>query len=91
MQAERERAEIRERLSKVDEWKQRREQVEAELARVWVDGGDTLAAPEYVAVEEEEEIGGEEDRVSVQESVEDSVDERFEESVEELGESAADM
>lgn len=91
MQAERERAEIRDRLSKVDEWKLRRDAVEAELARVWVDGGDMLDAPEYVGVEEEEEIGVEDDAVSVQESVEDSVDERFEESVEELGASAADV
>lgn len=91
MQAERERAEIRDRLSKVDEWKRRRDEVEAELARVWVDGGDTLDAPEYVGVEEEEEIGVEEDETSPQESVEDSVDDRFEESVEELGESVGDV
>ncbi|KAL2112737.1 hypothetical protein VUR80DRAFT_6619 [Thermomyces stellatus] len=91
MQAERERAEIRERLSKVDEWKRRRDEVEAELGRVWVDGGDTLGAPEYVGVDEEEEIGVEEDDLSAQGSLEDSVDERFEESVEELGESAGNV
>ena len=46
MQVERERQVIRERLAQVDEWKRRRDEVEAELARVWVDGGDALDAPE---------------------------------------------
>ncbi|MCJ1339285.1 hypothetical protein MMC09_004574 [Bachmanniomyces sp. S44760] len=35
---EKELQELRERLSKVDEWKQRRDEVERELAQVWVEG-----------------------------------------------------
>lgn len=99
MQAERERQEIRERLSKVEEWKRRRDEVEAELARVWVDGGDTLDAPEYVAVEQEhEDEVAEAEETASEEPMDESADERFEEadekfeeSVEELGESAVDM
>lgn len=44
--------EIRERLAQVDEWKQRREDIDTELAAVWTDKGESLAAPEYVDVSE---------------------------------------
>ncbi|SPO02131.1 related to peroxisomal ABC transporter 1 [Cephalotrichum gorgonifer] len=80
MKVERELQDIRERLAQVDEWKKRREEVEAELAKVWVDGGDVLNAPEYAetqgGVEEETEK-----EIVVEHSVGESADERFEESV----------
>lgn len=49
---EKELQEIRERLAQVDEWKQRREAIENELAAVWTDQADApLEAPDYVAGE----------------------------------------
>lgn len=85
MQVERERQVIRERLAQVDEWKRRRDEVEAELARVWVDGGDALDAPEYVGVEEKEVE--EEEALSEGEVVEGVVEEsKVEENVEEQAE-----
>jgi ATP-binding cassette subfamily D (ALD) long-chain fatty acid import protein len=45
--------ELRERLSMVDEWKRRREEIDDELNKVWVDGGDELAPPSYVEVEKQ--------------------------------------
>jgi ATP-binding cassette subfamily D (ALD) long-chain fatty acid import protein len=44
---EKELHELRERLAKVEEWKQRKQEIEAELNKVWVDGGDELAPPPY--------------------------------------------
>merc|ERR1712000_344503 len=38
---------LRERLSKVDEWKTRRSAIEAELAAVWTEAGESLEAPSY--------------------------------------------
>ena len=98
MQVERERQVIRERLAQVDEWKRRRDEVEAELARVWVDGGETLHAPGYVGTEEREveeeedlseaevveEIKSEEEVEKGGERFEEEGDEKFEE---ETGES----
>ena len=49
---EKELQELRERLSRVEEWKQRREAIERELAQVWVEGGEELAPPPYAAEEE---------------------------------------
>lgn len=48
MQVEKELHELRERLSQVDEWKKRRDEVEAELAAVWTGKGETLNAPDYI-------------------------------------------
>ncbi|ATY62413.1 peroxisomal ABC transporter [Cordyceps militaris CM01] len=48
LQVEKELQEIRERLAQVDEWKQRRQDIDKELAAVWTDQGESLAAPEYV-------------------------------------------
>ena len=48
---EREVIELREKLNKVEEWKRRREEIEAELAKVWVDGEEEsgeLPPPSYV-------------------------------------------
>jgi len=54
---EKELAELRERLAKVEGWKQRREEIESELNRVWVESeGEELAPPPYL----EKEEGGEE-------------------------------
>ncbi|KAJ6779335.1 hypothetical protein PWT90_08391 [Aphanocladium album] len=57
LQVEKELQEIRERLAQVDEWKQRREDIDKELAAVWTDQGESLDAPEYV---EKSEAAGEE-------------------------------
>ncbi|KAG4219956.1 hypothetical protein PC116_g31565, partial [Phytophthora cactorum] len=48
MQVERELQELRERLSQVEQWKQRREEIEKELAQVWVEGDAPLDPPPYV-------------------------------------------
>jgi ATP-binding cassette subfamily D (ALD) long-chain fatty acid import protein len=47
MGVERELAELRERLAKVQEWEGRRDEIEKELAKVWVEGGEVLDRPEY--------------------------------------------
>lgn len=52
---EKELAELRERLAKVEEWKRRKEEIEEELGRVWLEGGEELAPPAYA----EKEDGGE--------------------------------
>jgi ATP-binding cassette, subfamily D (ALD), peroxisomal long-chain fatty acid import protein len=48
MHVEKEMHDIRERLAKVEEWKRRRAEIDAELAKVWVEGGEVLDAPGYV-------------------------------------------
>ncbi|KAI4863386.1 ABC transporter transmembrane region 2-domain-containing protein [Hypoxylon rubiginosum] len=49
MQVERELQELHERLSQVEQWKQRREEIEKELAQVWVEGdASSLEPPPYV-------------------------------------------
>ena len=45
---EKELAELRERLAKVEEWKRRRTEIEEELNKVWVEGGDSLGPPAYM-------------------------------------------
>jgi ATP-binding cassette subfamily D (ALD) long-chain fatty acid import protein len=49
---EKEIAELKERLTKVEEWKRRKKEIENELAQVWVDGGTVLEAPTYVKDEQ---------------------------------------
>ena len=44
---EKELQELRERLSHVEEWEKRRSEIQQELSRVWVDGGQELAPPPY--------------------------------------------
>lgn len=51
MHVERELQELRERLAKVEEWKKRRDEIEAELAQVWVEGGDDALPPPAYAEE----------------------------------------
>ena len=58
MQVEKELQDLRERLEKVDEWKERREEIEQELAAVWTEKGEALAPPSYVAAETEGEGEG---------------------------------
>ncbi|RWA05519.1 hypothetical protein EKO27_g9590 [Xylaria grammica] len=49
MQVERELQELRERLSQVEQWRQRREEIEKELAQVWTEKNDgPLDPPPYV-------------------------------------------
>ena len=49
MHVERELHELRERLSQVEKWKGRREEIEKELAKVWVEGGEELMPPPQAA------------------------------------------
>lgn len=58
MHVERELQDLRERLAQVEKWKSRREEIEKELAKVWVEGGDDLEPPAYV---ESEAVGQVED------------------------------
>lgn len=54
MQVERELQDLRERLSQVEQWKQRREEIELELAKVWTGAGEPLSPPPYVEEEAHE-------------------------------------
>ncbi|RMJ23411.1 ABC transporter [Aspergillus sp. HF37] len=60
---ERELQELRKRLDKVDEWRQRREEIDNELRKVWVEEGE-LAPPPY------EEEAGEPEQQVVEEQIE---------------------
>ncbi|KAL8720523.1 MAG: hypothetical protein Q9181_007898 [Wetmoreana brouardii] len=53
---EREIQALREKLDKVEGWRRRKEEIENELGRVWVEGEAELQAPEYLAAEEDEGI-----------------------------------
>ncbi|KAI0517134.1 ABC transporter transmembrane region 2-domain-containing protein [Xylaria bambusicola] len=54
MQVERELQELRERLSQVDQWRQRREEIEKELAQVWTEKNDApLDPPSYIGDSEQ--------------------------------------
>lgn len=61
MHVERELQELRDRLAQVEGWKRRREEIDQELAQVWVvesttsGSGETLEPPSYVDVEKEKE------------------------------------
>jgi ATP-binding cassette subfamily D (ALD) long-chain fatty acid import protein len=59
-------AELRERLAKVEEWKRRKGEIEEELSRVWVQGkdgeeGGELAPPGYLESERAVESTSDED------------------------------
>lgn len=60
MHVERELQELRERLAKVEEWKIRRDEIEKELAQVWVEGGDSLQPPVYTEKEGGQDVGAHE-------------------------------
>ncbi|KAL2263495.1 hypothetical protein VTK26DRAFT_6490 [Humicola hyalothermophila] len=73
MHVERELQELRERLAQVEQWKARHEEIEKELARVWVEGGGEMAPPPYVKSEAQSseivvEEGGEGEEVEVGEA-----------------------
>lgn len=51
MGVEKELQELRERLSKVKEWEARKAEIDAELNKVWVEGGDSLDGPTYLEQE----------------------------------------
>ncbi|KAK1781855.1 ABC transporter transmembrane region 2-domain-containing protein [Copromyces sp. CBS 386.78] len=53
MHVERELNDLRERLAQVEKWKARREEIEQELNKVWVEGGENLAPPPYAEKEGE--------------------------------------
>ncbi|KAH6657736.1 ABC transporter transmembrane region 2-domain-containing protein [Truncatella angustata] len=56
MQVERELQDLRERLSQVEQWKHRREEIEKQLAQVWTEGGEPLSPPSYVEQEQQQEF-----------------------------------
>lgn len=79
---EKELAELRERLERVEEWKRRRNEIEKELGQVWVVGGEELAPPPYQEREMEAGDGsgvvvgkGEEERDDNEEAIEDDEEE----------------
>jgi len=45
---EKELSELKERLSKVERWRKRREEIDVELGIVRVEGGDVLPPPAYI-------------------------------------------
>lgn len=53
---ERELKELRESLAKVKEWEERKKEIEGELERVWVDGGEELAGTEFVDAHEQQTV-----------------------------------
>ncbi|KAK4229764.1 pABC1 peroxisomal ABC transporter encoded by the pabc1 protein [Podospora fimiseda] len=53
MAVERELQDLRERLAQVEQWKARREKIEAELNKVWV-AGEELSPPAYMEKEDQE-------------------------------------
>ncbi|KUI70909.1 Peroxisomal long-chain fatty acid import protein 2 [Cytospora mali] len=67
MHVERELQDLRERLAKVEEWKARRDEIEKELAQVWVEGGgdSSLPPPPYTSEGQEGEQGNSEVQVQV--------------------------
>ncbi|KAI1136096.1 ABC transporter transmembrane region 2-domain-containing protein [Hypoxylon sp. FL0543] len=58
MQVQKELQELRERLAQVEEWKRRREEIEKELAQVWVEGEASLEPPPYVDAVETQQVEG---------------------------------
>ncbi|ROW07663.1 hypothetical protein VMCG_03369 [Cytospora schulzeri] len=70
MHVERELQDLRERLARVGEWEARRDEIERELAQVWVEGGDSLQPPPAYGERQEgegQEEGREEWSSAVQE------------------------
>lgn len=65
MNVERELQELRERMSHVEQWKTRREEIEQELAKVWVEGGqgEPLPPPAYAEAELNQIVEGESEQV----------------------------
>jgi ATP-binding cassette subfamily D (ALD) long-chain fatty acid import protein len=78
---EKELAELRERLAKVEMWKKKKSEIEEELGRVWVEGGEELEVPEY--------LGDEVERDVEEEAGDDANEEREEDTVHSETESVA--
>jgi ATP-binding cassette subfamily D (ALD) long-chain fatty acid import protein len=57
MNVERELQELRGQMAQVEEWKARHQEIEDELAKVWLEGGNHLPTPAYV---EEKVVEGDE-------------------------------
>jgi ATP-binding cassette subfamily D (ALD) long-chain fatty acid import protein len=57
MGVEKELAELREKLARVKEWEKRKGEIEGELERVWVDGGEELDGPAFVDAHEQQSEG----------------------------------
>lgn len=55
LSVEKELAELRGRLEQVESWKKRREEIEQQLGKVWVQSGEELAPPAYTEAEESPE------------------------------------
>src|ERR1700761_4150303 len=69
---EKELAELRDRMAKVEEWKRRRQEIDDELNKVWTAGGDELSPPPYTAKEDKTEMqepAGENGLEALQESL----------------------
>jgi ATP-binding cassette subfamily D (ALD) long-chain fatty acid import protein len=49
---EKEIVELKERLANVEVWKQRKTEIESELAEVWVQGGGALEVPDFAEEEQ---------------------------------------
>lgn len=49
---EKELSELRQRLERVEEWKNRRQEIEDELNEVWTAGGNGLQPPPYMEAED---------------------------------------
>lgn len=83
---EKEIAELRSQLEKVEEWRARKEEIDAELNKVWTEGSGELDAPDYLSAgnqkKEEDVRDGNEDAVESEEER----DEENEEAVESEGE-----
>ncbi|KAK3904330.1 ABC transporter transmembrane region 2-domain-containing protein [Staphylotrichum tortipilum] len=71
LHARRELEVLRERLAQVDKWKARHAEIEAELARVWVEGSDeAVEVPAYVTQGADEGVVAEKEEVVTEEVVE---------------------
>jgi ATP-binding cassette, subfamily D (ALD), peroxisomal long-chain fatty acid import protein len=55
MQVERELQDLHDRLSQVEQWKKRREEIEKELAQVWTEAGESLSPPPYAQQEHQDD------------------------------------
>jgi ATP-binding cassette subfamily D (ALD) long-chain fatty acid import protein len=67
---EKEIAELKERLANVESWKQRKTEIEAELAEVWVQGSGVLEVPYFT----NEELGDEDGKAEEVEVLEEGGD-----------------
>lgn len=55
LNVERELQDLRERLASVEQWKERRMEIECELSKVWINSAEVLPPPAYMAEEDPSE------------------------------------